>query len=285
MGIQNTVFVRKLGAFGTLTDAELVIVSALQTKRKRFSQGCDLVRQGQTDQPAYVLSDGWVCSYKLLADGSRQILHFQIPGDFLGMRSVLLKTADYSVVPITPIEAAEVTSGDLVTIFTETPRLAMALLWAVSRDGAMPVEHLFAVGRRNAAERTAHLLLELGVRLRLVGLGSTAGHDCPLSHYLLADALGLSAVHANRVLRYLREEGLLTVQRGRVTIHDFDALAERCGFSADYLEQGRAAQAWPKSAPDRLGSRQLSTSCPGTPVECPGRTSSGGAPLRLGRVP
>lgn len=118
MGIQDTAFVRKLGAFGTLTDAELVIVSALQTKRKRFSQGRDLVRQGQTDQPANVLSDGWVRSYKLFADGSRQILDYQIPGDFLGMRSVLLKTADYSVVPITPIEAAEVTSGDLVTIFT-----------------------------------------------------------------------------------------------------------------------------------------------------------------------
>ena len=243
MGTKDTPFIRKLGAFGTLTDAELVIVSALQTKRKRFSQGRDLVLQGQTDQPAYVLSVGWVCSYKLLADGSRQILDFQIPGDFLGIRSVLLKTADYSVVPITPIEAAEVTSGDLVTIFTQTPRLAMALLWAASRDEAMLVEHLVGVGRRSAVERTAHLLLELGVRLRLVGLGSTAGYDCPLSQYLLADALGLSAVHVNRVLRFLREEGLLTFQRGRVTIHDFEALAERYSFSADYLEQGRASQA------------------------------------------
>jgi CRP-like cAMP-binding protein len=243
LGTKDTPFIRKLGAFGTLTDAELVIVSALQTKRKRFSQGRDLVLQGQTDQPAYVLSVGWVCSYKLLADGSRQILDFQIPGDFLGIRSVLLKTADYSVVPITPIEAAEVTSGDLVTIFTQTPRLAMALLWAASRDEAMLVEHLVGVGRRSAVERTAHLLLELGVRLRLVGLGSTAGYDCPLSQYLLADALGLSAVHVNRVLRFLREEGLLTFQRGRVTIHDFEALAERYSFSADYLEQGRASEA------------------------------------------
>ncbi|MEY3306392.1 MAG: hypothetical protein RLZZ413_430 [Pseudomonadota bacterium] len=243
MGTKDTAFVRKLGAFGTLTADELVIIGDLQTRRKQFSQGRDLVLQGQTDQPAYVLSDGWVCSYKLLADGSRQILDFQIPGDFLGMRSVLLKTADYSVVPITPIEAAEVTSGDLLTIFTQTPRLAMALLWAASRDEAMLVEHLVGVGRRSAVERTCHLLLELGVRLRLVGLGTKSGYDCPLSQYLLADALGLSAVHVNRVLRFLREEGLLTFQRGRVTIHDFDALAERYSFCADYLEQGKASQA------------------------------------------
>ena len=243
LGCTDTAFVRKLGAFGALTKCELSLISDLQTRRKHFSQGRDLVLQGQSDQPAYVLSDGWVCSYKLLADGSRQILDFQIPGDFLGMRSVLLKTADYSVVPITPIEAAEVTSDDLMTIFTQTPRLAMALLWAASRDEAMLVEHLVGIGRRSAVERTAHLLLELGVRLRLVGLGSTAGYDCPLSQYLLADALGLSAVHVNRVLRFLREEGLLTFQRGRVTIHDFDGLAERYSFSADYLEQGKASRA------------------------------------------
>ena len=71
------------------------------------------------------------------------------------------------------------------------PRLATAVLWAASRDEAMMVEHLISVGRRNALERTVHLLLELGARLQLVGLGSKAGYACPLSQYTLADALGL----------------------------------------------------------------------------------------------
>lgn len=239
MRTRETAFVRKLGAFGALSDGEIAILADLQARRRHFAQGRDLVRQGQADQPAFVLTDGWVCSYKLLPDGSRQILDFQVPGDFLGMRSVLLQTADYSVTPITPIEASEVTSADLQTIFTQTPRLAMALLWAVSRDEAMLVEHLVGVGRRSAVDRTAHLLLELGTRLRLVGLANKTGYDCPLSQYLLADALGLSAVHVNRVLRHLREEGLLTFQKGHVTIHDFDALAERFNFNADYLDHGR----------------------------------------------
>lgn len=101
----------------------------------------------------------------------------------------------------------------------------------------MVVEHLVDIGRRNALERTAHFLLELGARLKLVGLGTNEGYDCPLSQYLLADALGLSVVHVNRVLRELREEGLLTFQKGRVTFDDFERLVATVDFDKSYLDQ------------------------------------------------
>jgi len=195
-----------------------------------------MVHQGQTNQAAYILASGWVCSYKILADGARQIVDFQIPGDFLGLRSVLFRTSDHNIEPVTKVEASEVLVRDLLETFSETPRLATAVLWAASRDEAMVVEHLVSIGRRDAKERTAHFLLELGARLKLVGLGSTAGYACPLSQYLLADALGLSAVHVNRVLRELREDGLVTFQHGHVEIHDLDGLVELADFDKTYLD-------------------------------------------------
>ena len=76
----------------------------------------------------------------------------------------------------------------------------------------------------------------LGARLKLVGLATKAGYACPLSQYLLADALGLSAVHINRVLRELREDGLLTFQKGRVTFDDFDGLVASVDFDMTYLD-------------------------------------------------
>lgn len=83
----------------------------------------------------------------------------------------------------------------------------------------------------------AHFLLELGARLTLVDLGDRTGFECPLSQYHLADALGLSAVHVNRVLRRLRDDGLLTFQKGRVAFHDMDRLCEMAGFEMGYLDQ------------------------------------------------
>ncbi|MFN3823758.1 MAG: Crp/Fnr family transcriptional regulator [Pseudorhodobacter sp.] len=229
-------FARKLGAFLALSDVEISALDLLHSRRKTFPAGRDMVHQGQTDQSAYILASGWVCSYKLLSGGTRQIVDFQIPGDFLGLRSILFRTADHNIEPVTRVEASEVLVTDLLETFGKTPRLATAVLWAASRDEAMVAEHLVGIGRRDARERMAHFLLELGARLRLVGLGTALNYACPLSQYMLADALGLSAVHVNRVLRELREEGLVTFQQGQVEIHDLKGLVLLADFDKAYLD-------------------------------------------------
>ena len=148
--IPNSPLARKLGAFVALSDEDLATLDRLHQRRRKFVAGVDLVHQGQADQSAYILAKGWVCSYKLLPNGGRQIVDFQIPGDFLGLRSVLFRTADHNIEPVTAVEASEVIITDLLDAFANTPRLATAVLWAASRDEAMVVEHLVGIGRRNA---------------------------------------------------------------------------------------------------------------------------------------
>lgn len=229
--------VRKLGAFVALSEAELKVINDLDKRRRIFKAGRDLVHQGESDQLAYILASGWACSYKMLQNGERQVVDFQIPGDFLGLRSILLHLSDHSVQPVTDLEVIEIHLSDLLAVFSDVPRLAAAVFWAASRDEAMVVEHLVGVGRRGATQRMAHFLLELGARLSLVGMGTRAGYACPLTQYLLADALGLSAVHVNRVLRQLREEGLLTFREGFVTFNDYRKLVEFADFEPTYLDQ------------------------------------------------
>lgn len=236
LSILDSPFARKLTAFVDLSHDDLSVLSDVYRRRRSFAAGYDMIHQGQADQPAYIVASGWACSYKLLPDGTRQIVDFQIPGDFLGLRSVLLRTADHNVEPITRVQASEVKEQDLLDAFSQTPRLATAVLWAASRDEAMVVEHLVGLGRRNASERMAHFLLELGARLTLVGLADRKGYNCPLSQYQLADALGLSAVHVNRVLRELREQGLLSFQKGKVAFQNYEALVELSGFDRAYLD-------------------------------------------------
>ena len=233
-----TALTRKLAAFVALSEAELDVLARLQRPARLFEAGRDLVQQGQTGQRAFILSSGWVCSYKIQVSGSRHIVDFQIPGDFLGLRSVLLRTSDHGFEPVVDSEASEVLAEDLMQALAEAPRLAAAILWAASRDEAMVVEHLVGIGRRDADARMAHFLLELGSRLALVGLGDAAGYDCPLTQYHLADALGLSAVHVNRVLRQLRERGLVTFREGRVSLEDRAGLIDLAGFDPAYLDQG-----------------------------------------------
>ena len=229
-------FALKLGAFVSLSGDELSTMEQLQSRRKKFAAGREILHQGQSKKTAYILSSGWVCSYKLLSGGAGQIVDFQIPGDFLGLRSLLFRSADHNIEPVTSVEVSEVQATDLLEAFRKSPRVGTGLLWAASRDEAMLVEHLVGIGRRGAKERVAHFLLELGARLKLVQLSTPLGYACPLTQNMLADAMGLTAIHVNRVLRELREDGLATFQHGMVTIHDFDGLVAFADFDKSYLD-------------------------------------------------
>ena len=194
-----------------------------------------LTQEGQTGHDAFVLLEGWACSYKLLPNGGRQIISFPIKDDVVGLRSVLLRAADHSFLALTSAIVSRVDGTHLVKCVTKYPRLGAALLWAASRDEAMVVEHLVNIGRRSALERTAHFFMELAERLSMIGEAPAGRFKCPLNQYVLADALGLTAIHVNRVLRQLRERELLSMSKGTVTILDLAALRKLAGFEGGYL--------------------------------------------------
>lgn len=231
----DSVLARKLNTFLPLSPDELKCLAEVQFPAVKVKRGSQLVHEGQTGHKAFVLQAGWACSYKDLPSGGRQIISFPIAGDCVGLRSVLLRTADHSFEALTDAVVSPVDASRMLQIFSEFPRLGAAVLWAASRDEAMVVEHLVSIGRRSAIERTAHFFMELAERLSLVGLATETEFKCPLSQYVLADALGLSAIHVNRVLRQLREQDLLTVRRGTVRIHDLNRLRTLAGFQGGYL--------------------------------------------------
>ena len=231
----NSIFAKKLKAFMPLSRDEIGCLDELQAARIKIKRGQQLTQEGQTGHKVFVLHAGWACSYKNLLNGKRQIISLPIAGDCVGLRSVLLRTTDHSFAALTDAVVSPVEGTHVLACVTKFPRLGAALLWAASRDEAMVVEHLVNIGRRNAIERTAHFFMELAKRLSLVGLATKAEFKCPLSQFVLADALGLTSIHVNRVLRDLREKQLLTMSKGSVRIHDLNGLRKLAGFKGGYL--------------------------------------------------
>lgn len=220
----------KLSSFVRLSDPEKKCIRELQQSPIHVKSGDELTRQGESGHVAYILQQGWGCSFKVLQDGGRQVITFPVPGDCVGLRSILLRTSDHSFSAVTDAQVSRVEVSKMLEIFSRYPHLGAAILWATSRDEAITVEHLASIGRRTAIERTAHFFLELSDRLRMVGLASETEFECPLNQYILADALGLSAIHVNRVLRELREVKLLTFQDHHVVIHDRRELMVLAGY-------------------------------------------------------
>ncbi len=183
----------------------------------------------------FVVRRGWAFASKLLPDGGRQVVDFFVAGDIIGGANGFLKASQQTCETITETFLLEIPMDAVRKAGRQTPALLEALLTLLARDRAQITDRLADLGRRDSVARVAHLLLSLWHRLFVVGIASPTGYPCPLSQYLIADATGLTAIHVNRVLRELREGGLLTFRHGHVRFHDFERLLELTGFDRSVL--------------------------------------------------
>ena len=225
----------KLAAYLSLTPEETEFLAEMHEPRRKLRRHREIIIAGRQYDHLFILCSGVVCRYKVLQDGKRQVLNLGLPGDFIGLPSSLFDVAVNSVSALTDVVLATVSFAKLFSLFARFPRLGIALFWSSAREAAIYGERLVDLGRRSAYERLAHLILELLTRLRAAGLGDDNSYTLPLTQELMADVLGLSGPHVNRMIRTLRDEGLATVEGQRVVIHDLPALSALAGFDERYL--------------------------------------------------
>ena len=224
-------FVRRLAGFVRLTPAERDSLVRACADVRAFAAGEVVTARGESPQSVFVVLQGMARRYRALRGGHRQILAFLTPGDLCNGDSLQLTRLDYSVSAVTDSSIACIPLVELVRLAHESPNIATALSCAALVRQSMAREWLVNLGRRPPLHRLAHLICELSLRQRSVGVASDKG--LPLTQTELADALGLSLVHTNRTLKGLREMGLI---RPRVlSATDIRRLEEFCAFDAAYL--------------------------------------------------
>lgn len=241
----NGSLVRKLTEFGPLSEQERRLVESATFAVRQVEGDQDLVREGNRPTHCPFLLDGFACRYKTLENGQRQIVAFHVPFDLCDLTSILLGQLDCSIGTLTPVRVALIPHATILDWTRYNPGLGRVLWRASLVDAAVSREWIVSVGRRTASQRTAHLLCEMMQRLRPVGLAN--GHACelPLTQVELADALGLTPVHVNRVLQWLRGEKLIEFSGGTLTVRNWRELKRAAGFDPAYLHQVAPAERGP----------------------------------------
>ena len=229
----------KLRARDLLSDEEEEVLRASVSEIRVFPAGRTIVRTGTTLSASTLLVDGIVCRYKDLADGQRQIMELHVAGDFVDLHGFLLKQLDHNVGTMTPVRVASFPHEAIRGITETHPHLGRMLWFSTLLDAAIHREKILSIGRRSALARIAHILCELLVRLRIVGLAEDGGYALPLTQADLADVTGLTSVHVNRMLKKLRDENLLTFRGGRVVVDDWEGLQRIAEFDPTYLHLER----------------------------------------------
>lgn len=231
----NPFFRKLLRRDRSLTEAEARALDEAVSHRIEVDADVELVRQDEISHQSLLLEQGWACRYGALPDGRRQILALHVSGDFVDLQSFPLKRMDHTVATLSRCRIAVYPHENLRQLSERMPHLTRLLWMATLIDAAILRQWLLGAGQRSALERAAHLICELFTRLDVVGAAPDGVFNLPLTQAELGDALGVSQVHANRVVGELRSRGLVTWRDETVRILDWPGLQALAEFDPTYL--------------------------------------------------
>lgn len=238
--IQLNPLIDKLSGFLQLDSAEIAALTSLTRNPRRFAAEHTLIHEGVATNHICLVVEGLACRFKMLAGGGRQILGYLIPGDLCDVHFTLFNRPDHGVMLLSDSQIVQIPIATLAQMIAFYPNIGRALALAGLVDAATLREWLLNVGRRDAIEKLSHFFCEMAVRFRAIGRVSDDGSfDLPVNQTTLADTVGLTAVHINRVLQRLRGDGLIRLRHRRLTILDLARLTAIAGFDEYYLQTCR----------------------------------------------
>jgi CRP-like cAMP-binding protein len=228
---------RRLRISSGITEEDVSEIATLPITVRQYPAERAVVSDGQRATECCLIAEGFCVRSKTIADGRLQILSIHIPGEIPDLMSLFLHVMDHDLSTLTPCTLGFIAHETLQRLHRRRPNVAEIFWRDTLIDAAMFREWIVNVGQRPAPARLAHVMVELRERLKVVGRVSANGFEMPLTQEQIGEALGITAVHVNRVLKQLRQDGILDFHRGRVTVLDETKFLELADFDSRYLHQ------------------------------------------------
>jgi len=226
--------VRNLERYARFDHEEETALAALTSRLVPYAAGAEVVEPGSDPPRDVIIVSGYACRYKMRPGGERQILQFLMPGEICHGLAELPVSTPHAVSALTEVYVAKPPRDSLLRVAEHHPAIARSLAWAAFVERSILLEWIAASGRP-AESRLAHLLCELSERMTALGLANAPGAAPPLTQVQLAQALGLTPVHVNRLVQKLRRQGLIELAHRGLAILDVERLRVIGEFDAAYL--------------------------------------------------
>jgi CRP/FNR family transcriptional regulator len=191
---------------------------------RRFAAGEIVFREGDASNTCYIVGSGHARAVREHADGRALTLATFGPGDIFGELAMFDdERRSATIEALEPLEALAILGADMRRLMERRPQLAIALAAALSRRLRATNERLASQSFQTVQSRVATVLAQLVERARAEG---AAQGDVPLTvtQTEVAQLAGSSRESASRFLAVLERAGVISQGRGRLTVHDPDAL-------------------------------------------------------------
>lgn len=219
-----------------LSETEKHLLNQLEQPVRSYPAGARLSDAGNPAGRFFTLISGWAYAVRTLPDGQRQVLDIFLPGQIIGLREINFEDNLSEFRALTEVEACPFPKKRLTDIFQQTPRLAELFFMTLAREQSLLIERVVNMGRRDAAERLAHFIIEIHLRLN----PPDNRFLLPMNQSMIGDTLGLSSVHVSRTLKYLSDAGFIDKHDQQIHILDYPALAELAAFDQRYLHRDQS---------------------------------------------
>ncbi|MBR1208882.1 Crp/Fnr family transcriptional regulator [Bradyrhizobium sp. AUGA SZCCT0124] len=229
--------IRKLRQHSERPNDDMEALRSIVTSVKNLPEDTPIIHDGQLSTQCCVILSGFAYRSKVSEDGKRQILSFHIAGDIPDLHSLPLKRMDHDLTTLSTAQLGFIDHDALEGTVSTRPALARALWRESLVDAALFRQWIVNLGTRSASGRMAYLIAELRQRLGAMDMVANEQFDFPVTQSKLADALGLSVVHVNRVLQAFRTQGTLDLRRRTGTLGDLEKIVQLGGFDSleDYI--------------------------------------------------
>ena len=220
----------RLARWVSLTEAERLALSRLEERARPIRRGTVLMDEQARSEELFVVRQGMLMCYVLLDDGSRQIVRFLFPGDLFALSTLVYGRSPDAVVAVNNSVVCPFDRSMIAALAVEHPRLMSLILVLNQIEQVVTTDRLAGLGRTSARVRVAALLLSLRGQMRQAGLDVGASFAPGLTQEEMGDAIGLTAVHVNRMLRQLEDDGLIRREGGQVEVLDEAGLTHEAGY-------------------------------------------------------
>jgi CRP-like cAMP-binding protein len=214
---------------------DLRALEGLPFTLRQYRENQAVLNDGDRPSECCVIIEGFCVRSKTIADGKRQILSIHIPGDLPDVQNLHLATMDHDLVALSNCTLAFIAHTTIKELIRIRPPVGDIFWRDTLVDAAVFREWIVNVGQRAAHNRLAHIIVELRERLRVIGRVTGNAFAMPLTQEQIGEALGVTSVHTNRILRQLRLDGVLEFHRGMVRILNEYKLQELAQFDGRYL--------------------------------------------------
>ncbi len=220
---ETIALLQRVPVFSALGEEELRHVAEVAVPR-RFGAGEVVFREGDESNTCYVVRSGQARAIREHSDGRSITLANFGPGDIFGELAMFdNERRSATVEAVETTEAIAILGGDMRRLLRLHPDIAIKLLSALGRRLRQTNERLARQSFQTVQSRVASVLLQFVAAARAEG-GGEGDVLITSTQADLAQLAGSSRESASRFLAVLERAGVITQGRGRLTVHDAEAL-------------------------------------------------------------